>query len=244
MSESVENGASSPRSGGPPQSFVEYAVQGVRRELLTGALRPGERIAADALARRLGISHIPVREALRYLEAEGQLVRDQRRLQVAPLTSDEAEDIYLTRELLETEAVRLGVPRLTDEDIARLHTLADEMELAAEHGDLTTYHALTRKFHFIPFEKAERPWLVRFLRNLWDASVRYQRPLFSEGGWRGGHLGHHRELMAALGARDVLAVTQMMRHHRHAVIAQVRAESSQAASRSDHTRAATPHSPG
>lgn len=206
----------------PPESFVEYALEAVRRELRAGALKPGERVAADALARRLSISHIPVREALRVLEAEGQLVRDQRRLIVATLSAAEAEDIYVTRELLEREAITLGVPRLTGEDHRRLTELVDDMEAAATVGDQTRYNHLTRQFHFLPFEKAGRPWVVRFLRILWDSSVRYQRALFAEGGWRAGHVDHHRDLLAALIVGDVDRVDEILSHHRHWLIAEVR----------------------
>lgn len=212
------NQPDSETTSGPPESFVDYAVEGVRQELLSGSLKPGEKVTADALARRLGISHIPVREALRFLEAEGQLVRDQRRLRVAALSREEAEDIYHTRELLEREAIAIGVPRLTAEDHSALTTLVEGMEAAAAAGSQGTYHVLTRRFHFIPFEKAGRPWVLRFLRNLWDASARYQRPLFQEGTWRAGHLGHHRDLLDALVLGDVDRVNSIMSHHRHWLI--------------------------
>src|SRR6266516_2172109 len=104
-----------------PESLVDYAVQAVRNELLTGLLRPGERLTEEATAQRLGISHIPVREAFRFLEAEGHVVRDARRgLRVAQLSAAEAQDIYRTRALLEAEANRLGVPELTADDDRRL----------------------------------------------------------------------------------------------------------------------------
>jgi DNA-binding GntR family transcriptional regulator len=106
-----------------PESLVDYAVKAVRNELLTGLLRPGERLTEEATAQRLGISHIPVREAFRFLEAEGHVVRDARRgLRVAQLSAAEAQDIYRTRALLEVEANRLGVPELTPEDDRRLGT--------------------------------------------------------------------------------------------------------------------------
>lgn len=206
----------------PPSSYVDYALEGVRRELVTGALKPGEKIAVEALAKRLGISHIPVREALRYLEAEGQIVRDQRRLRVAVLSLQEAEDIYHTRELLEREAIALGLPRLTKHDKAALTTLVAAMETAAAAGDQAAYHSLTRRFHFIPFERAERPWMLRFLRVLWDASARYQRPLYQSGTWRGGHLGHHRDLLDAAIDGDVPRVNELMSHHRQWLIAAAR----------------------
>ncbi len=206
----------------PPESYVDYAVERIRRAIRAGALRPGDRIATDALADDLGISHIPVREALRMLEAEGHLVREGRRVRVARLSPDEADDIYLTRALLERAALELGVPRLTPSDDIRLTALVDELERAAAIGDDGRYHELTRQFHFLPFERARRPWLLRFLRILWDASARYQRALFEPGRWRTDHVGHHRRLLEALKARDVDRVDAILAEHRHWLTEQAR----------------------
>jgi DNA-binding GntR family transcriptional regulator len=209
-----------------PESLVDYAVQAVRNELLTGLLRPGERLTEEATAQRLGISHIPVREAFRYLEAEGHVVRDARRgLRVAQLSAAEAQDIYQTRALLEAEANRLGVPELSADDDQRLERLAAQMEEAASQGDLIAYRRYNRTFHFVAFERSGRPWLVRFLTNLWDAAARYQTPLFSGGAWQAPHLAHHRGLLEALRDRDAERVNQLMHEHRKWLLSTVHARS-------------------
>jgi DNA-binding GntR family transcriptional regulator len=205
-----------------PDSLTEYAVEAVRNDLLMGKLRPGERLTADGVAERLGISHIPVREAFRYLEAQGHLERDGRRgARVVPTSPQEARDIYLTRETLETEANALGIPCLTDADDQRLIALVGAMEAASAAGDLRTYRDHNRAFHFISFERADRPWVVRFLRNLWDASARYQSPLFVNGVWQVKHPSHHRALLDALLARDVELVNRLMGEHRTWLVASV-----------------------
>jgi DNA-binding GntR family transcriptional regulator len=207
-----------------PESLVDYAVKAVRNELLTGLLRPGERLTEEATAQRLGISHIPVREAFRFLEAEGHVVRDARRgLRVAQLSAAEAQDIYRTRALLEVEANRLGVPELTPEDDRRLEDLARQMEEAAARDDLGAYRRYNRAFHFVAFERSGRPWLTRFLTNLWDAAARYQTPLFSGGAWQAPHLDHHRGLLEALLARDAERVNQLMHDHREWLLSTVQA---------------------
>jgi DNA-binding GntR family transcriptional regulator len=203
-----------------PDSLTEYALEAIRNDLLTGRLRPGQRLAADAIAQQLGISHIPVREAFRFLEAQGHVVRDGRRgARVVPTSSREGMDIYLTRALLETDANALGVPLLTAADDALLIELVANMEDAARAGDLRTYRTHNRAFHFIPFERSGRPWLVRFLRNLWDAAARYQAPLFAGGAWQVKHPAHHRMLLEALLARDVEAVNRLMAEHRTWLVA-------------------------
>jgi DNA-binding GntR family transcriptional regulator len=219
----------------PPSSLTDYAVEAIRNDLLTGRLRPGQRLAADATALRLGISHIPVREAFRYLEAQGHLVRDGRRgARVVPTSPPEARDIYLTRALLEAEANALGVPRLTEADDARLVELIARMEEAARVGDLRTYRIHNRAFHFIPFERAERPWMVRFLRNLWDAAARYQAPLFVGAAWQVKHPTHHRALLHGLLARDASEVNRLMGEHRTWLV-------SSAETRADGDEPPSPH---
>jgi DNA-binding GntR family transcriptional regulator len=231
-------------SRGRPESLVDYAVRAVRNELLTGLLRPGERLTEEATAQRLGISHIPVREAFRFLEAEGHVVRDARRgLRVAQLSAAEAQDIYRTRALLETEANRLGVPELTAEDDRRLEELAAEMEQAAARGDLGAYRRSNRAFHFVAFERSGRPWLVRFLTNLWDAAARYQTPLFAGGAWQAPHLAHHRDLLEALRGRDPERVNQLMHEHRKWLLSNVQSHTGLAGHAHAHA-APRPHGQG
>jgi DNA-binding GntR family transcriptional regulator len=206
----------------PPDSLPEYAVEAIRNDLLTGRLRPGERLTANAIASRLGISHIPVREAFRFLEAQGHVTRDGRRgARVVPTSQEEAKDIYLTRAALEAEANALGVPRLTPADDALLVSLIAQMEEAAAAGDLRAYRSHNRNFHFIAFERSDRPWLVRFLRNLWDAAARYQAPLFVGTAWQTKHPAHHRALLDALLDRDVDTVNRLMGQHRSWLLSSV-----------------------
>lgn len=206
----------------PPESLVEYAVESVRKEILTGQMLPGTRLTTEAVAASLGISHIPVREAFRYLEAQGHVVRDGRRgVRLVPVSIDEAEDIYRTRSLLESEANRLGVPRLTAADDARLDELIVRMETAAKAADIAAYRMSNRAFHFVAFDRSDRPWLIRFLRNLWDASARYQAPLFTGSVWKTGHATRHRAILDALLSRDVDQVNALMDQHRSWLLARL-----------------------
>src|SRR5918999_1600529 len=103
----------------PPESLSDYALRAIREDLIEGRLVPGQKIAAEALAARLRISHVPVREALRHLEAEGHLERDPRSgTRVASLSAPEADEIYRLREILESEAHECGVPLLEASDLA------------------------------------------------------------------------------------------------------------------------------
>src|SRR4051812_40051239 len=120
-------------AGGPaPRRHTtagEFIVDSLREAILTGRLEAGAPLPLDRLAEQFGTSVIPIREALRRLEAERLVVlRPHRTAQVAELSSAELKDLYRVRLLLDPEAVRLAHGRLTAEELAHMRALADRME--------------------------------------------------------------------------------------------------------------------
>jgi DNA-binding GntR family transcriptional regulator len=209
----------------PPETRGDYALLSIREDLITGRLVSGVRVTAEELAARLGISHVPVREALRYLEAEGHLERDHRgRLRVRPTSPDEAEEIYELRRILETEVLGIAVPKLTDEDVAGLDAQFAAMEAGLSQKDIFAYATANRSFHFIAFERAERPWILRFLRMVWDAAARYQTRVFSSSGWEQRLQDEHRRLLEAFRARDTKTAIATMDEHRTLAIEEAHRE--------------------
>jgi len=203
----------------PPVSFSDYAIRALREDLIEGRLIPGQRIAVEVLAAEMGISHVPLREAIRYLEAEGHLERAPRsQVRVRPLTIDEAREIYRLRDILEAEAHGVGVPRLTSVDIAELDRQFVAMEEAVAAGDTAKFARANRNFHFTPFERAGSEWLLRFLNIVWDAAARYQTSLFMREGWEADLQGHHLRLRDAMVRRDVAEVNRIMDEHRRVTI--------------------------
>ena len=100
---------------------TEDVYERVRNAILDGQLAPGAVMSQVALAEELGISRTPLREALRMLQSEGLVEGEpNRRVRVAPMTASDLEELYVMRVTLEAEALRLSVPRMTSEDLARL----------------------------------------------------------------------------------------------------------------------------
>ena len=186
----------------------EAVADALRRLILERELRPGDPIRQEHLARRLGVSAIPVREALRVLEGEGQVVYNPRRgYAVAQLDPDELRDVYRLRELLEAEAVRSALPRLTDEHLAAIRAAAAEVEAT---GSL----AANRRLHFLVLEAAERPVLLRHIRMLWDSTEAYRALYYADEANLQAAVAEHRELLDALEARDAEAVIANLAAHR------------------------------
>jgi DNA-binding GntR family transcriptional regulator len=203
----------------PPESLGDYAIRALREDLIEGRLVPGQRISMEVLATEMGISHVPLREAIRYLEAEGHLERDPRsQVRVAPVSPEEAAEIYRLREILETEANARGVPALTDADIAELDAQLRAMEQAVADDNIARFASANRAFHFVAFERAGSKWMLRFMNIVWDAAARYQTSLFQQEGWEENLQAHHRQLRDAMARRDADEVHRIMDEHRRVTI--------------------------
>ncbi len=196
-----------------PKTAQEAVLIEIRRQLLDGRLPPGSAIRPDAIGSELGVSAVPVREALRFLEGEGHVeYRPHRGYMVAELDIDDLTEIYRMRELLETEAVRRAVPALESRDIDLMEELIVEMTEVEE--DVIALTAVNRRYHFTLFEAADMPQLARVLRILWDASDRYRSRYLSRSANRQLVQEQHNRIMQAIIARDAEQVIEEMRLHR------------------------------
>jgi DNA-binding GntR family transcriptional regulator len=206
---------------GRPQGLQEFASEQIAQAILRGELKPGERLSPTKLAEELEISHIPVREALAGLEASGHVVRQPRvGFFVAELSLDYIEDVYHWRRILEDEAHRIAIPKLTKGDIAAMIKINNASARAARYSE--RYLDLNREFHFIAFSRANSETLIRFLNHLWDASRRYQTTMSSSVVSRTLLREQHGGLVEAFQAGDVELANARMEEHRQITLTQLR----------------------
>lgn len=200
-----------------PEALQDFASRHIVRAIVTGTLKPGEKLSPTRLAEELSISHIPVREALAALEATGHVVREPRRgFFVAELSLDFLEDVYHWRQVLEDEAHRIAVPRLDKSDLSRMRKINKRITRAVPYS--TQHLDLNREFHFVAFQRADSAVLHRFLNHLWDASTRYQSALVSLHVPRSLMPDQHDQLVEAYAARDVELVNTLMAEHREVTL--------------------------
>jgi DNA-binding GntR family transcriptional regulator len=174
------------------------------------------------LAATNGVSMIPVREALRLLEAEGFVdTIPNRGARVAPLSVEDLHDVYRTRIVLEVEALRQAFPRITRAHLTKARRLnARLVNQFVRHG-YATYDD-HRAFHFQLYEPSESRWLLRLIGIVWDHTERYRRqgaPLVA------GHLAgeEHERIVAAVEGGNLDDACLALREHLEAsaeVIAQ------------------------
>lgn len=206
------------------QALRERVAVAIRRQLLDGTLQPGDRVSASGIARELGVSHIPVREALTRLQAEGYLeARKDRGFAVPRLSLDVFEDIAHWRNLIEDEAHRLLVPVMRDDVIAEMSKYLAEMDDACASADRARFLSLNHAFHFLPFETLGSARLVALLRPLWELMAYYYTVIPGFGLDIDRSQQDHRELLEAYRQRDVGAAVRVSSRHRASGLEVVRA---------------------
>jgi len=204
----------------PPTAQQAVLVE-LRRRIATGELRAGEQVRQDALAAQLGVSRVPLREALKMLEGEGQVVYHPRRgYFVATLDLADLVEVYRLRELLEAEAVRSAVPAL---DAAALSALGEAVaagRAADADDDVAAMVAANRRFHFGLLAAADRPRLLRLIRVLWDATDAYRSVYYGDADTRAQVHREHEAILRACVRADTEQVVALLAAHRdHAVVA-------------------------
>jgi len=193
----------------------EHAVEWLRGAIVAGDLRPGQRVAQEEVAERVGMSLAPVREALRVLEQEGQLTyRPRRGYFVTELRLADLEEIYALRAVLEERAVRRALADLDDDALARMEEAARAGAAAAEAGDVAAELAANRVFHFTLFEHPDHPHLVRLIRLLWDSTESYRALYYNAPEERRAAIDAHERILAAVRARDADALIAELDAHR------------------------------
>ncbi|WP_067465857.1 GntR family transcriptional regulator [Actinomadura macra] len=204
-----------------PPTAQEFVLTELRRAITTGRFRPGAPVRQDAIAEELGVSRVPLREALKTLQGEGLVTYHAHRgYFVEELSLDDLREVYRIRELLEGEAIRQAVTHLTLEQLQELERAQDEVERAAADTDVLTMAAANRNFHMTLFEYAGMPRLTRLIATLWDATDAYRSIYYADGDNRARVIAEHRATLDALRHRDTDEALRILDLHRaHAVSA-------------------------
>jgi len=152
-----------------PRGTTEQVAERIREAIVSGRIAPGTWLRETQLATRLGVSRIPVREALARLEAEGLVKRvPYRGTIVARLTLDQVNESFMLRSLLEGFATKLATPHLTPEEITRLRSLAAQLKKCARTRHHEAADPLHREFHAIIYNRCGSEKLIRWINELYN----------------------------------------------------------------------------
>ena len=186
----------------------------IRERILRGRYPEGEPLRQDAIGAELGVSRIPVREALRQLEAEGLVTFNPHRgAVVTTLSLKQIQELFELRAEIEGDLIRRAVPNMTAEDHARAAEILDAYEVALHAGQVTVWGALNWQFHSTLYAPADRELTMSMVNKLHQHSDRYLRMqlALTHGESRARH--EHRAIAAAAKKRDAAKASALLRDH-------------------------------
>lgn len=209
-----------PSPEGAPEASADYltkvdiAYEQLRRWIITGRLKPGERLDQAWLARHLHISRTPLRQALMRLAAERLVEAEPHHSAiVAPLSLDEVEDLYQSRRALEAMLAEAGAARITPELLHEMGEALDRQDAAIRSGDPDRFTQSDREFHFLLYRAAGYSRAYEMTEALRDASERYVRVFAGYKGGAAESLAQHRAILELCSAHDLRGVRDAVDHH-------------------------------
>jgi DNA-binding GntR family transcriptional regulator len=203
------------------------ATELLREAIIDGRLQPGQRLKEEEVARELGISRTPVREALLVLQTEGLVdATPYRGATVRAHTAEDLDDLYQLRALLEGHATRRAAMRITDDEVARLRESCQRFDALSEGDDLRELVKENMFFHNAILDAAGSVRLATMVRKVIELPLVYTSYIWYSGEQKriSGH--YHRQIVTALAARDAERAELIMKEHvyeaRDLLVARVR----------------------
>jgi DNA-binding GntR family transcriptional regulator len=208
----VESASESPIAR---QSLTSAVADKLRDRIIRGEIPEGSQLRQDAIATQYKVSRIPVREALRQLDAEGLITIVPNRGAVVPaLSPDDVEELFSIRALLEPEVLALSIPSLTDQDFSEADAVLRRYVSELRREDhLSAWGRLNWQFHSILYSRANQPRFMAIIRNVNNSGERYTRlQLYLTHGTKRANEEHH-QILELCRKRDVPAACKLLRQH-------------------------------
>jgi DNA-binding GntR family transcriptional regulator len=198
----------------PRQTVAGMTLEAIRARILRGVYPEGEPLRQDSLADALGVSRIPVREALRQLEAEGLVTfTPHRGAIVSTLSLGEIEEVFALRAAIESALLRAALPGLGPDMLAQAGEVLARYERALAVHDVAAYGELNWQFHATLYAPADRPVTMSIVQRLHQQSDRYLRMqlALTHGEHRANE--EHRAILDAAARRDGRRAAAALRAH-------------------------------
>lgn len=186
----------------------------LRKAILRGELKPGERLMGIQLANKLGVSRTPIREAIRKLELEGLVLMIPRKgAEVAQITEKNMQDVLEVRKALEELSVQLACERITPEQVEEMKMAAEDFRKVLKSGDVTKIAEADVKFHDIIFAATNNQRLITLLNNLREQMYRFRVEYLKQKECYPQLLEEHDKLIALISGGEVEEACELMGCH-------------------------------
>lgn len=196
------------------QTVASMTLEALRDGILRGIYPEGRPLRQDAVAVELGVSRIPIREALRQLEAEGLVTfTPHRGAVVSTLSLAEIDELFALRSQIEGELLRRAVSRLTSDHLDRAQGVLDAYERALRSGDVAAWGELNWQFHSTMYAPADRPLTLGVAQRLHRHADRYLRMQLALTHGESRANEEHRAILAAARRRDARRAVALLREH-------------------------------
>ena len=186
-----------------PEPMLHASIyETLRRRMITGKIIPGVGLSTRGLALEMGVSQMPVRDALSRLAAEGAVeIRSKRKVEVPPMSAERFTDLLDCRLLLEPEAAVQALPHITPARLKQLREIDAALDAAMENGDVIGYMECNFEFHFNMYRANGRPTLNRLIEALWLQFGPFMRVVYGRYG-TANLVDQHRIALDAIAAQD------------------------------------------
>ena len=186
----------------------------LRQAILKGELLPGERLMEIKLAKKLGVSRTPIREAIRKLELEGLVIMIPRRgAEVAGITGKSLRNVLEVRKALEELAIELACERMTESDIEELEKSMERFKKAVDKGDPMNIAKADEEYYDIIFQSTDNDKLMLLVGNLREQMYRYRLEYVKDADKRSLLVTEHEHILNAIKARNVESAREYIREH-------------------------------
>jgi len=205
------------RNSIPRTSLASAVADKLREMIIRGEIQEGEQLRQDAIASDFQVSRIPVREAMRQLEAEGLItIVPHKGGVVSALSPEEIEELFDIRVLLESEVLKLSIPNLTEDDFKQAEAILQTYEKALwKEEEVGTWGRLNWQFHSILYSRANRPRFMSMIQTINNNGDRYTRlQLYLTHAFERAKQ-EHRMLLELCRERNTAAACELLERHIH-----------------------------
>jgi DNA-binding GntR family transcriptional regulator len=196
-------------------TVLDDVLDAIRERIASGSLGPGERIMQDEVADSLGVSRVPVREAMKVLEGEGRLTHVQHYgYYVVRLSGADLRELVEARGVLEEAVLSASLEAFTKANLDEMLKAESELETAVRESNVGEIAKANRRFHLALIRPAKRPQFERLIGILWESTDPYQRLYFADESQQERIIREHKDIVKAVQGGDEHQLLERLRGHR------------------------------